>query len=72
MAAKVWKGVYPLVFGHSCQLLLKRFFDQSTPSLRKVNNGEEKNRSCQDCMEAVGGVGIGPFFFIILIFLTRA
>ena len=30
----VWKGVYPQVFWHSKQLLLNKFFDPSTPSMR--------------------------------------
>ena len=34
--------VYPWVFGHSCQLLPNKFFDPSTPSIRKVNNREKK------------------------------
>ena len=28
----------------SCQLLLNKFFDQSTPSMRKVNNGEKRKK----------------------------
>ena len=43
MADKVWKGVYPKVFRHSKQLSLK-FFDPSTPSMRKVDDGEKKNK----------------------------
>ena len=42
MAERVWKGVYPLVLGHSCQLLQNKFFDPSPPSIRKGRNGEEK------------------------------
>ena len=42
MADGVWKGVYPQVFGHSKQLLLNKFFDPSTPSMRKVRDGGEK------------------------------
>ena len=42
MADGVWKGIYPQVFGHSGQLLQNKFFDPSTPSMRKVDNGEEK------------------------------
>ena len=42
MADGVWKGVYPWVFGHSKQLSLNKFFDPSTPSMRKVDDGEEK------------------------------
>ena len=37
------KGVYPYVFGHSKQLSLNKFFDPSTPSMRKGCNGREKN-----------------------------
>ena len=40
MADGVWKGVYPKFFGHSCQLLLNKFFDLSTPSMRKGRDGE--------------------------------
>ena len=43
MAEEVWKGVYPQVFGRSKQLSLNKFFDPSTPSMRKGCNGE-KNR----------------------------
>ena len=39
----VWKGVYPCVFGRSKQLSLNKFFDPSTPSMRKGCNGEKKN-----------------------------
>ena len=42
MANKVWKGVNPWVFGRSRQLSLNKFFDQSTPSMRKGRNGGEK------------------------------
>ena len=44
MADGVWKDVYPQVFGHSKQLLPNKFFDPSTPSMRKVDDGEEKKR----------------------------
>ena len=42
MADGVWKGVYPYVFGHSKQLSLNKFFDPSTPSMRKGRDGEKK------------------------------
>ena len=42
MANGVWKGFYPLVFGHSKQLLLNKFFDPSTPSMRKGRDGGRK------------------------------
>ena len=42
MADGVWKGVQPQVIGHFEPLLLNKFFDPSTPSMRKVRDGEEK------------------------------
>ena len=42
MAEGVWKGVYPQVFGRSRQLSLNKFFDPSTPSMRKGCDGEKK------------------------------
>ena len=42
MANGVWKGVYPQVFGRFRQLSLNKFFDPSTPSMRKVEGREEK------------------------------
>ena len=42
MANKIWKGVYPKVFGHTKQLLLNKFFDPSTPSMRKGCDGRKK------------------------------
>ena len=38
MADGVWKDV----FGRSKQLSLNKFFDPSTPSMRKVDDGENK------------------------------
>ena len=52
MANGVWKGVYPYVLGHSKQLLLIRFFDPSTLSMRKGRdggkNGKKKKREKTD------------------------
>ena len=45
MADGVWKGVYPQVFGHSKQLSLNKFFDPSTPSMRKGRDGGEKRKN---------------------------
>ena len=42
MADGVWKGVNLQVFGHSKQLLLNKFFDPSTPSMRKGRDGEKR------------------------------
>ena len=44
MADGVWKGVYPQVLGRSRQLLLNKFFDPSAPSMRKVDDGEQKEK----------------------------
>ena len=43
-AEGVWKGVYPLVFGHSKQLSLNKFFDPNTASMRKGRDGGKKKR----------------------------
>ena len=40
MADGVWKVVYPKIFGRSRQHLLNKFFDLSTPSMRKGCDGE--------------------------------
>ena len=42
MADGVWRGVQSLVIGRSDQLLLNKFLDESTPSIRKCCNGELK------------------------------
>ena len=39
MAEGDWKGVYLQVFGRSKQLSLNKFFDPSTPSMRKGCDG---------------------------------
>ena len=44
MAKGVWKGVYPWVFGRSRQRSQNKFLDPSTPSMRKVDDGEEKRK----------------------------
>ena len=41
MADGVWKCVYLKVFWHSKQLSLNKFFDPSTPSMRKGRDGEK-------------------------------
>ena len=38
----VKKCVYLYVFGHSGKLSIQKFFDKSTPSIRKVEDGGEK------------------------------
>ena len=43
MADGVWKGVYLQVFGRSRQLSLNKFFDPSTLSMRKVDDGKREN-----------------------------
>ena len=44
MADGVWKGVQPQVLGRSRQLSLNKFLDPSTPSMRKVDDGEKKRK----------------------------
>ena len=44
MADRVWKGVYSRGFGHSKILSLNKFFDPSTPSMRKVDDEEKKRK----------------------------
>ena len=44
MADWVWKGVYPEVFGHSQQLSLNKFFDPTTPSMRKGRDGGKREK----------------------------
>ena len=48
IANGVWKGAYPKVFGRSKPLLLNKFFDTSTPSMRKGHDekktGKKKKR----------------------------
>ena len=44
MADGGWKGVYPSVFGRSRQLSLNKFFDPSTPSMRKGRDGKRKKK----------------------------
>ena len=42
MADGVWKGVQPQVIGHFKQLSLNKFFDPSTPSMRKGRDKEKR------------------------------
>ena len=44
MADGVWKGVKPQVYGCFKQLSLNKIFDPSTPSMRKVDDGEKKRK----------------------------
>ena len=44
IAKGVWKGVCPYIFRHSRQLLLNRFFNSSTLSMKKVYDGEKHRR----------------------------
>ena len=45
MADWVWKVVYPYVFGRFCQLLQNKFFDPSTPSMRKGDDRETRGNN---------------------------
>ena len=73
MANRVWKGVYPKGFESSRHLLLNKFFDQSIPSVRNVDDGEKKDkqdkkrlvkievhlRRCQNSFERKGMQKVG-------------
>ena len=62
MVDGVWKGVYPYVFGHSKKLSQNKFFDPSTPSMRKGRDGQKKSfatlnligESCLECPKTSG------------------
>ena len=41
MADGVWKVFFPQIFEHSRQLLLNKFLDPSTLSMRKGRDGEK-------------------------------
>ena len=47
MSDGVWKGARQQVFGRSNQLSLNKFFDPSTPFMRKGRNGGKKLRDVQ-------------------------
>ena len=44
MADEVWKSIDFWAFGRSRHLSLNRFFDPSTPSMRKGDDGGEKKK----------------------------
>ena len=44
MSNRILKVVYPKVIGRSRQLLLNKFFDQSIPSMRNVDDGEKQEK----------------------------
>ena len=52
MADGVWKGVYPWIVGHFRQLSLNKFFDPSTPSMRKIDDGEKKKNGKKNGKQA--------------------
>ena len=44
MSNRILKVVYPKVIGRSRHLLLNKFFDQSIPSMRNVDDGEKQEK----------------------------
>ena len=44
MADGVWKGVHPYVLERSLYFSVNKFFDLSTPSMRKGHDGEKKRK----------------------------
>ena len=59
MADWVWKGVNPLVLGRSCQLLLNKFFDPWSHSIRKGCGGEEEGKK-KKRMVKIGSTFVVP------------
>ena len=55
MADGIWKGVYPQVFGRSKQLSLNKFFDLSTPAMRKGRDGEKSGKKTGKKTDDYGG-----------------
>ena len=49
------------VSGRSRQLSLNKFFDQSTPSMRKVDDGEEKKKKEKEKKKEKNGVFSGHY-----------
>ena len=60
MAAKVWKGIQPEVFWRSDTFLLNKFFDVSTPSMRKGCGGEKKIEKIRTSIVATNVVASRP------------
>ena len=48
---KMADGDYPQIFGCSKQLSQNKFFDPSTPSMRKVEDGEKKKKKRKEKKE---------------------
>ena len=44
MSNRISKVVYPKVIGRSRHLWLNKFFDQSIPSMRNVDDGEKQEK----------------------------
>ena len=60
MAEEVWKGDHSGVFEPSYQLSLNKFFDPSTPSMRKERNRREKNRKKKERMMKIVATDVVP------------
>ena len=60
MADGVWKGVQPKVIGHFKQLSLHKFFDTSTPSMRKGRDGGENEKKIMAEIVATNVVASRP------------
>ena len=60
MADGVWKGVQPQVIGYLEQLSQNKFFDQSTPSMRKGDDGEKKENKIKTILVATNVVASRP------------
>ena len=59
MANRVWKGVQPEVIGHFEALLLNKFFDPSTPSMRNIESPAKSKMAVRGPQNGRGGLEKG-------------
>ena len=81
MDDKVWKGVYPQVFGRSNQLLLNKFSDPSTPLLMILEDNlkNENDLKDEDELKILTTLKVtqnpyycDPFFTLVTLILTKS
>ena len=60
MANRVWKRVYPYVFERFRQLLLNKFFDPSTSSMRNIESPAKSKMAARGPQNGRQGLERGP------------
>ena len=60
MADGVWKEVQSQVIGRSAQLLLNKFFDRSTPSMRNIEPPAKSKMAIRGTQNGQRGLESGP------------